>query len=113
MSSSDSPIIDFYPIDFRLDINGARYAWMGVDLLPFIDRGRLLKAMNEADQGYAKLTEDEKIRNKRIGDISLFFEQVDNGVSCLEKLPDSLKAKAEKSKEESYYMAAFANKDQV
>ena len=113
MSSSDSPIIDFYPIDFRLDINGARYAWMGVDLLPFIDRGRLLKAMNEADQGYAKLTEDEKIRNKRIGDISLFFEQVDNGESCLEKLPDSLKAKAEESKEESYYMAAFANKDQV
>ena len=113
MSSSDSPIIDFYPIDFRLDINGARYAWMGVDLLPFIDRDRLLKAMNEADQGYAKLTEDEKIRNKRIGDISLFFEKVDNGESCLEKLPDSLKAKAEESKEESYYMAAFANKDQV
>ena len=113
MSNSDSPIIDFYPIDFRLDINGARYAWMGVDLLPFIDRGRLLKAMNEADQGFEKLTEDEKIRNKRIGDISLFFEQFDNGESCLEKLPDSLKAKAEESKEESYYMAAFANKDQV
>ena len=113
MSNSDSPIIDFYPIDFRLDINGARYAWMGVDLLPFIDRSRLLKAMNEADQGFEKLTEDEKIRNKRIGDISLFFEQFDNGESCLEKLPDSLKAKAEESKEESYYMAAFANKDQV
>ena len=69
--------------------------------------------MNEADQGFEKLTEDEKIRNKRIGDISLFFEQFDNGESCLEKLPDSLKVKAEESKEESYYMAAFANKDQV
>ena len=56
---------------------------MGVDLLPFIDRDRLLKAMNEADQGYAKLTEDEKIRNKRIGDISLFFEKIDDGESCL------------------------------
>ena len=69
--------------------------------------------MNEADQGYAKLTEDEKIRNKRIGDISLFFEKIDDGESCLQKLPDSLKAKAEESKEESYYMAKFANKDQI
>ena len=59
MSDSNSPIIDFYPIDFRLDINGARYAWMGIELLPFIDRPRLLKAMNEADNGYANLTPDE------------------------------------------------------
>ena len=59
MSDSNSPIIDFYPIDFRLDINGARYAWMGVDLLPFIDRQRLLKAMGEADDGYKNLTPDE------------------------------------------------------
>jgi len=29
-------VIDFYPIDFKLDINGAAYAWMGVNLLPFI-----------------------------------------------------------------------------
>jgi len=33
----NSPIIDFYPTDFRLDVNGAAYAWMGVNLLPFID----------------------------------------------------------------------------
>jgi len=49
MSSSNSPIIDFYPIDFRLDVNGAAYAWMGVNLLPFIDTERLFKAMKEAD----------------------------------------------------------------
>jgi len=32
---------------------------MGVDLLPFINRQRLLKAMNKADEGYAKLTPEE------------------------------------------------------
>ena len=84
---------------------------MGVDLLPFIDRPRLLKAMSEADQGYEKLTENEKIRNKRIGDISLFFEQLDDSESSLSKLPGSLKAPAEESKEQNFYMAAFANKD--
>ena len=84
---------------------------MGVDLLPFIDRPRLLKAMGEADQGYDKLTENEKIRNKRIGDISLFFEKIDESESSLSRLPDSIKAQAEESKEQVFYMAAFANKD--
>lgn len=45
----DSEIIDFYPSDVKLDINGARYAWMGVNLLPFIDRERLKVAMIKAD----------------------------------------------------------------
>lgn len=63
LSDPKSEIIDFYPTDFRLDINGARYAWMGVNLLPFIDKRRLLAAMAKADQGYNKLTKDEKLRN--------------------------------------------------
>lgn len=29
MYESDSPIIDFYPTDFRIDLNGKKYAWMG------------------------------------------------------------------------------------
>lgn len=49
MSDPSSEIIDFYPIEFRLDVNGAAYAWMGVNLLPFIDKDRLIKAMNRAD----------------------------------------------------------------
>jgi 5'-3' exoribonuclease 2 len=95
-SDSKSPIIDFYPTDFRLDINGARYAWMGVDLLPFINRGRLLKAMNKADDGYAKLTPEEQERNKLTGDISLFFELDETTGSTLSKLPASLKAEEQK-----------------
>ena len=63
LSDPSSEIIDFYPINFRLDINGARYAWMGVNLLPFIERPRLLAAMAKADNNHAKLTPAEKIRN--------------------------------------------------
>ena len=70
---ADSPIIDFYPREVRLDINGARYAWMGVNLLPFIDRQRLVKAMLEADDNGSKLTAHERERNRRSGDIKLLF----------------------------------------
>jgi 5'-3' exonuclease len=66
-----SEIIDFYPTDVKLDVNGARFAWMGVNLLPFLDRERLKKAMNDADE--SKLLSHEKIRNKRTGDIRLFY----------------------------------------
>ena len=41
MKDPESPIIDMYPTDFALDMNGKKYEWMGVVLLPFLDEDRL------------------------------------------------------------------------
>ena len=41
----DSPIVDFYPHNFKIDLNGKKYAWQGVALLPFVDECRLLQAL--------------------------------------------------------------------
>lgn len=60
MTSKDSPIIDFYPRDFELDMNGKKMEWEAVVKIPFIDEKRLLSAMGPKD---ALLSEDENIRN--------------------------------------------------
>ncbi|KIV92728.1 hypothetical protein PV10_03999 [Exophiala mesophila] len=60
MTSKDSPIIDFYPRDFVLDMNGKKMEWEAVVKIPFIDEKRLLSAMATKDP---LLTEDEKRRN--------------------------------------------------
>ncbi|EUB59297.1 5'-3' exoribonuclease 2 [Echinococcus granulosus] len=62
MTDPDSPIIDFYPTDFKVDLNGKRYLWMGVALLPFVDEVRLLKAL---DERRGQLTDEERHRNLR------------------------------------------------
>lgn len=60
MTSPDSPIIDFYPRDFELDMNGKKMEWEAVVKIPFIQEDRLLKAMATKDP---LLSEDEKQRN--------------------------------------------------
>lgn len=89
MESVDSEIIDFYPTDFKIDLNGKKFAWQGnnkttnlincfvlnfiffhlnimnsslkgVVLLPFIDEIRLLNAVNSV---YPLLRDEEITRN--------------------------------------------------
>lgn len=60
MSDEDSEIIDFYPSDFPIDLNGKKFAWQGVALLPFIDEKRLLDAMATR---YPLLSADDVARN--------------------------------------------------
>ncbi|KAI5949265.1 RAT1 [Candida theae] len=60
MKDPDSEIIEFYPEEFEIDMNGKKMSWQGIPLLPFIDEKRLLDAV----QGkYDKLTAYEKERN--------------------------------------------------
>jgi 5'-3' exoribonuclease 2 len=54
--SQDSPIIDFYPEDFRIDLNGKKFAWQCVALLPFVDGRRLKESVKSL---FDELTEDE------------------------------------------------------
>ena len=61
MCQPDSPIIDFYPKEFELDMNGKKMEWEAVVKIPFIDEKRLLKAMAPRD---LLLTEVEKSRNE-------------------------------------------------
>lgn len=60
MTSQESPIIDFYPTSFQVDMNGKKMLWQGVALLPFIDEKRLLGAMKVR---YDQLTPEEMRRN--------------------------------------------------
>ena len=44
MTSNDSPILEYYPTEFGVDMNGKKNAWEAVIVLPFIDEKRLLEA---------------------------------------------------------------------
>lgn len=65
MLDEDSAIIDFYPTNFTVDLNGKKFAWQGVALLPFVDEERLLQALKEV---YNDLMPDEIHRNSRGSD---------------------------------------------
>ncbi|XP_071346640.1 5'-3' exoribonuclease 1 isoform X2 [Trachinotus anak] len=60
MTSESSPIIEYYPLDFKTDLNGKQQEWEAVVLIPFIDERCLLAAMEPCNN---KLTKEEKARN--------------------------------------------------
>uniref|UniRef100_A0A6I8RYS6 5'-3' exoribonuclease 1 n=1 Tax=Xenopus tropicalis TaxID=8364 RepID=A0A6I8RYS6_XENTR len=72
MISSDSPIIDYYPQDFKTDLNGKQQEWEAVVLIPFIDEKRLLEAMVSCNRS---LAEEEKKRNQHSECIKYWYEK--------------------------------------
>ncbi|XP_037699383.1 LOW QUALITY PROTEIN: 5'-3' exoribonuclease 1 [Choloepus didactylus] len=61
MTSEDSPIIEYYPPDFKTDLNGKQQEWEAVVLIPFIDEKRLLEAMESCNHS---LNKEERKRNQ-------------------------------------------------
>ena len=62
MVSPESPVLEFYPLDFGIDMDGKRNPWEAVVLLDFIDEKKLLVA--EAEHCKAELlSSDERARN--------------------------------------------------
>ncbi|KAK7103968.1 5'-3' exoribonuclease 2-like [Littorina saxatilis] len=82
MYDPESPIIDFYPINFKIDLNGKKYAWQGVALLPFVDETRLHQGLQSV---YPDLTEAERKRNI-LGSDKLFLSIKNQAYSFFEAL---------------------------
>ena len=81
-----SPIADYYPSDIKLDINGQPYAWMGVNLLPFIDAERIKKIVkNKIDK--KEISDKELILNERGENLlitrNLNIEKIFDGILSL------------------------------
>ena len=70
MTSPISPIRHFYPTDFKIDMEGKKNSWEGVNLLEFIDV-QLLKDTIDHHCPDTMLTADERSRNT-FGNVFIF-----------------------------------------
>ncbi|KAG7212279.1 hypothetical protein KM043_012607 [Ampulex compressa] len=82
LTEEESPIIDYYPAEFKTDLNGKKQDWEAVILIPFIDEKQLLNAM---EPHYPKLTAAEQERNRH-GPMSLYTYTTEHMGVC--KAPD-------------------------
>nr|VZI34990.1 unnamed protein product [Spirometra erinaceieuropaei] len=60
LSSHDTPVSEFFPTDFRTDLNGKIASWEAVVLIPFIDEERMLTALAPCT---ARLSASDAARN--------------------------------------------------
>ncbi|KAJ6219930.1 hypothetical protein RDWZM_005742 [Blomia tropicalis] len=119
MVNTESSIVDFYPLSFKIDLNGKKAAWMGVALLPFIDEERLFRALENV---YNDLTEEEKSRNSLGGHLifvskchpeftKLFIDIIETNKSDIEipSKPDTYKLMSGKLQKSQLYSDSYPN----
>ncbi|RHZ49557.1 hypothetical protein Glove_519g79 [Diversispora epigaea] len=83
MTNPDSPIKDFYPTEFELDMNGKKQDWEAVVNIPFIDQDRLIAALDSSEH---RLTKEEKERNT-IGQSLQFTYDPEENLTYASSLP--------------------------
>jgi 5'-3' exonuclease len=71
MLQKDSPIIEFYPEEFSVDIDGKKYEYEGHVILPFIDVSKL-------KENYQKIVNkfplnEEEIKRNKIGKVGRYL----------------------------------------
>ncbi|KAF9926111.1 5'-3' exoribonuclease 1 [Linnemannia zychae] len=68
ITMESSPIRDFYPNNFELDMNGKKQDWEAIVKIPFIDQDRLLAAMNTKEH----LLSAEEVERNQTGESAMF-----------------------------------------
>jgi 5'-3' exoribonuclease 1 len=93
MTDRLSPLAEFYPREFEVDINGKRQAWEAVVKIPFIDEGIMDHTVSYIDHE-TSLNSDEKERNQH-GKEHHFKPKTTAAKSKLRKTkPDQIKTRA-------------------
>ncbi|KAG0232651.1 5'-3' exoribonuclease 1 [Actinomortierella wolfii] len=95
-----SPIADFYPEDFELDMNGKKQDWEAIVKIPFIDQDRLLEAMKTKEH----LLTPEEVERNRFGESTVFSRDESLDFDYQSPLPDFPDIKSCKCKVEVFHL---------
>ena len=88
MLDDSSPLIEYYPKSFHIDMHGEKQSHLGVVSLPFIDASRLCHVENL----YRRLNEEEKHRNS-FGTTCVYLAKEYNGDDVDVEMSDALDIK--------------------